>query len=97
MRRWGTSDAALWHSSAPATRMDLAPVLLSVTFLPHSLKVAGRWRERVWYLRGGNGWEARYGPQNRASQEMCLRELCEHPASLLGAHLQTSEPGGRLA
>lgn len=37
----------------------------------------------------------RYGPQNRASWETCLREPCEHPASQLGAQLQTSEPGER--
>lgn len=51
----------------------------------------------VWYLRAGNGWEARYGPRNRAPQETCLQELCEHVTSSLGAHLPTSEPGGRSA
>lgn len=41
-------------------------------------------------LERGKYWEARCGPQDRASQEMCLCEPYEPPASLLRAHLRAS-------
>lgn len=86
------SSTALWHSSAPAPQMAPAPRGLSATFTPFS---AGRWKvvgNRV-VLERGKGWEARCGPQNRASQKTCLCELYECPACSLPAHLRASGAG----